>query len=102
MHVSARHPRRSSCPPHLRASEPSGARGAGASLGLSVAADAARRNAQRDRASSRSGAMTAAVQETFERERYAVVRGLVSGPLLRFLWRYVLERESAGTMDRDA
>ena len=37
----------------------------------------------------------------FERKGYAPMRSLIGDPLLGFLWRYVLERESAGTMEAD-
>jgi hypothetical protein len=43
-------------------------------------------------------------QETdvsFDRDRYAVLRALVAEPMRGFLWRYVLEREAAGTMASD-
>lgn len=45
--------------------------------------------------------MTESTHDTFERERYAVMRGVVAEPLLGFLWRYVLDRETAGTMASD-
>jgi hypothetical protein len=45
--------------------------------------------------------ITASIREAFERERYAVVRSLIVEPLRGFLWRYVLEREAAGTMATD-
>jgi hypothetical protein len=37
----------------------------------------------------------------FERDHYVVLRALVQPPLLGFLWRYVLDREAAGTMASD-
>lgn len=39
--------------------------------------------------------------ERFDRERYAVLRGLLSGPLLRVLHRYGLTRDEAGLMAAD-
>jgi hypothetical protein len=46
--------------------------------------------------------MTASTREIFDRDRYAVLRALVAEPLRGFLWRYVLERVSAGAMGSDA
>ena len=46
--------------------------------------------------------MTDSRRDTFERDRYAVMRAVVAEPLLGFLWRYVLEREAAGTWASDA
>ena len=45
--------------------------------------------------------MTVPTREAFDRDRYAVIRGLVVEPMRSFLWRYVLEREAAGTMAAD-
>jgi hypothetical protein len=45
--------------------------------------------------------MTEPTHETFDRERYALMRALVVEPLRGFLWRYVLERETVGTMASD-
>jgi hypothetical protein len=45
--------------------------------------------------------MSSAIREIFERDRYAILRELINGPLRGFLWRYVLERESVGTMGSD-
>ena len=45
--------------------------------------------------------MTDSTRETFERERYALMRSAIAEPLLGFLWRYVLERAAAGTMASD-
>lgn len=45
--------------------------------------------------------MTESTRDTFGRDRYAVMRAVVVEPLLGFLWRYVLEREAAGTMGSD-
>jgi hypothetical protein len=41
--------------------------------------------------------------EIFERQRFAVMRGLVVEPLLGFLWRYTIERAGTGGLtDGDA
>lgn len=43
-------------------------------------------------------------RETFAREGYVVWRAALAGPLLRFLWRYAIERADAGALkaiDRD-
>jgi hypothetical protein len=45
--------------------------------------------------------MTDSTRDVFERERYAVIRGLVQEPLRGFLWRYVLGKEAEGTMSSD-
>jgi hypothetical protein len=45
--------------------------------------------------------MSEAVGQAFARDRFAVMRALVVDPLRRFLWRYVLERESRGMLDSD-
>jgi hypothetical protein len=45
--------------------------------------------------------MTPSTRDIFERDGYAVLRGLVLEPLRGFLWRYVLAREAAGAMTAD-
>ena len=40
-------------------------------------------------------------KDTFEREQYALMRSVIAEPLRGFLWRYVLEREAAGTLASD-
>jgi hypothetical protein len=45
--------------------------------------------------------MKASLPEIFDRERWALIPGIVVQPLLGFLWRHVLDREIAGNLSSD-